>query len=190
MTRGLTKDERALWDRLRETVKPLSRPRKKPADTASPADAPAAKPVREQHAPKARAAVAKPTEKPKAPGPSLAPFEEKTLRRLARGLVEIDARIDLHGMRQERAHTALAAFLRRQQARVRRSCSSSPARARAESEGRGVLRESVPRWLAGGDLRHLVVGFEEAHRRHGGAGALYVRIRRRRAGARPADDRS
>ncbi len=117
--------------------------------------------------------------------PSLAPFEEKTVRRLGRGLVDIDARIDLHGMRQERAHAALASFLRRQQASGAKIVLVVTGKGRATSEGRGVLRESVPRWLAEGAFRHLVVGFEEANRRHGGAGALYVRIRRRREAARP-----
>ena len=44
---------------------------------------------------------------------------------------------------------------------------------------RGVLRRSVPHWLRGPELRGLVIGFEEAARHHGGAGALYVRLRRR-----------
>ena len=51
----------------------------------------------------------------------------------------------------------------------------------ATARGRGVLRQAVPGWLARPDLRELVVGFEEAGRRHGGEGALYVGIRRRRA---------
>jgi DNA-nicking Smr family endonuclease len=49
----------------------------------------------------------------------------------------------------------------------------------AESE-RGVLRRAVPQWLALPEFRNLVVGFEESHIGHGGAGALYVRIRRAR----------
>ncbi|HEX5866107.1 MAG TPA: Smr/MutS family protein, partial [Beijerinckiaceae bacterium] len=47
-------------------------------------------------------------------------------------------------------------------------------------EERGVLRRVVPHWLRLPDLRPLVVGFEEAAVRHGGAGALYVRLRRAR----------
>ena len=44
---------------------------------------------------------------------------------------------------------------------------------------RGVLRRSVPHWLRAPELRTVVLGFEEAARHHGGAGALYVRLRRR-----------
>ncbi len=183
MTRGLTKDERALWERLRESVKPLKkRAPKAPALSAAPAaeDRATSTPPKSKRAP--RAATAEP--RPAKATPALAPLEEKTRRRLARGLVEIDARIDLHGMRQERAFSMLAAFLRREQARGARIVLVVTGKGRPGDEGRGVLRQSVPDWLARGDLRHLVVGFEEAGRRHGGAGALYVRIRRRRESAR------
>jgi DNA-nicking Smr family endonuclease len=180
MTRRLSEDEHALWERLRQTVKPLKHSRKATRETTAPR-APSA--AREKPPPKAeRARTAPPADKAKAP-PLLAPFEEKTLRRLGRGLIEIDARIDLHGMRQERAHAALASFLRRQQASGARIVLIVTGKGRVGSEGRGVLRESVPRWLAGGEFRHLVVGYEEANRRHGGGGALYVRIRRRREAA-------
>jgi DNA-nicking Smr family endonuclease len=43
-----------------------------------------------------------------------------------------------------------------------------------------VLRRVVPHWLRLPELRALVLGFEEAAPQHGGAGALYVRLRRRR----------
>ena len=49
----------------------------------------------------------------------------------------------------------------------------------SESE-RGVLRRQVPQWLGLPEFRALVIGFEEAHIAHGGEGALYVRVRRRR----------
>jgi DNA-nicking Smr family endonuclease len=45
---------------------------------------------------------------------------------------------------------------------------------------RGVLRHAVPRWLSSLRFRPLVSGFHEAHRTHGGAGALYVRLKRSR----------
>ncbi len=43
---------------------------------------------------------------------------------------------------------------------------------------RGILRRLVPIWLASPELRPVVVGFDEAGRAHGGAGALLVRLRR------------
>ncbi len=44
----------------------------------------------------------------------------------------------------------------------------------------GVLKRQVPLWLSLPEFRALVIGFEEAGIRHGGAGALYIRVRRRR----------
>jgi DNA-nicking Smr family endonuclease len=51
-----------------------------------------------------------------------------------------------------------------------------------------VLRRQVPEWLRLPEFRGYVVGFEDAHTRHGGAGALYVRIRRKRSGVRTRPD--
>jgi DNA-nicking Smr family endonuclease len=88
-------------------------------------------------------------------------------------------------MRQERAFHALGSFLRKAQSRGDRLVLVVTGKGRAGEAGRGVLRESVPAWLARPDLRQLVVGWEEAGRRHGGAGALYVRVRRRREVRQP-----
>ena len=84
-------------------------------------------------------------------------------------------------MRQDRADAALTAFLRSAQARGNRIVLVVTGKGNADRDGRGVLRQVVPGWLARPDLREFVVGFQEAGRRHGGEGALYVRIRRRRA---------
>ncbi len=106
---------------------------------------------------------------------------------------DIDARLDLHGMTQTRAHRALFGFLQRAHQRRpdlrarhhRQGPASGP-----ESE-RGVLRRQVPQWLGLPEFRSLVVGFEEAHIGHGGEGALYVRVRRARSSIlRTVDDRS
>ncbi len=184
MNRKLTDDERELWERLRRTVKPLGK--RPPAKVAGPSGeeppgkrTPAA-PARLPPTPSPQPAATRSTA-----GPALAPLEPRTRRRVVRGIVEVDARIDLHGMRQERAFHALVSFLRRAQSHGDRLVLVVTGKGRAGEEGRGVLRESVPAWLARPDLRHLVVGWEEAGRRHGGAGALYVRVRRRREAIQP-----
>jgi DNA-nicking Smr family endonuclease len=186
VSRRLSSEERALWDTLRRTVDPLQpkRVRKRtPEGEPSAAGPPAAPP--EPAKTRAVRAARPQHEPPKAPVPqSPAALDEKTLRRLGRGLVAIDARIDLHGMRQERAFAALTGFLRREQARGARVVLIVTGKG-SEERG-GVLRASVPHWLARADLRPLVVGFSGAGRRHGGAGALYVRLRRRREAGRRA----
>ena len=105
-------------------------------------------------------------------------------QKLGRGTEPIDARIDLHGMTQADAHAALTHFLRRAQrdgARVVLVITGKGARPGIDPYAeRGVLKRQVPHWLESAELRAFVVGFENAGIGHGGAGALYVRVRRGR----------
>jgi DNA-nicking Smr family endonuclease len=84
----------------------------------------------------------------------------------------------------------LGAFLRRSQAEgaklvlvITGKGAAASAHGPGLSDERGVLRRMVPHWLRMADLRGVVMGFEEASLRHGGGGALYVRLRRHRDGA-------
>ena len=116
--------------------------------------------------------------------PPLAPLERRLKRDLSRGRAAVDSAIDLHGMNQAQAHQALRGFLVHMQARGAKLVivvtgkggkQASPVWA----DEPGVLRRLVPQWLREADMRAVVLGFEEAGRAHGGAGALYVRLRRR-----------
>lgn len=189
MQRRLTEDDREIWDRIRQSVKPLRKRRAvKPTEQAEAAVEPETKRTKAAKPARPAVGIARAPKQKTPPQPALAPLEEKTRRRLGRGLVEIDAKIDLHGMRQERAHDALVGFLRHAQAGGARIVLVVTGKGKEGGEGRGVLRYAVPNWLARPDLRELVVGFEEAGRRHGGEGALYVRIRRRRAARSPSQE--
>jgi DNA-nicking Smr family endonuclease len=138
----------------------------------------------------AKRAALKPTPPPVPPAPVLAPapptapgLERRVRLALRRGALQVDARIDLHGMYQAEAHGALIGFLMRARASGHTHVlvvtgKGGPTYDDAFSE-RGVLRRSVPHWLRAPELRNVVLGFEEAARHHGGAGALYVRLRRR-----------
>ena len=116
------------------------------------------------------------------PAPAPPGLERRERPRISRGLLAIEGRIDLHGLYQAEAHAALVGFLMRAraagQARVLVVTGKGGVGDDPYSE-RGVLRRSVPHWLRGAELRPIVLGFEEAARHHGGAGALYVRLRRR-----------
>ncbi len=116
----------------------------------------------------------------KAP-PPLAPLERRLRQKLARGRAVPDAAIDLHGMRRQEAFAALREFLARAQIAGARLVLVVTGKGRVASEGdaAGILRKSVPNWLRGAEYHAIVLGFEEASRPHGGAGALYVRLRRR-----------
>jgi DNA-nicking Smr family endonuclease len=179
--RALSEEERALWESVAKQTKPL---RKKPrvAKAAQQAEAPAAaKPVvAPPPVPHAKSMRPIKPDLPPAP-PPLAPLGRRERSQLSRGRKEIDARLDLHGMTQTRAHRVLSDFLHRahMDGLTFVLIITGKGKMGAESE-RGVLRRQVPQWLSLPEFRTLVVGFEEAHIGHGGAGALYVRIRRAR----------
>lgn len=100
-----------------------------------------------------------------------------TRDKLAKGRLPIEARIDLHGMTQGEAHALLLSFLRRaHMLGVRHVLVITGKGSSLGSDG--VLRKAVPDWFATPAFRSLVGGFESAARGHGGAGALYVRLRR------------
>lgn len=179
MTRRLSREERELWERLSHTVLPLrKRAMKRSAEIELKVREPA--PAKAKKPPAAKSTTSAKTEASSRKHPPLQPLEERARRRLARGVTEVDARIDLHGMRQERAFRALGAFLRRSQSAGVRVALVITGKGRAGDEERGVLYQAVPLWLTRPEFRELIIGFEEASRRHGGAGALYVRVRQRR----------
>jgi DNA-nicking Smr family endonuclease len=180
--RALSEEERVLWESVAKQIKPLrKRPRVAKLQTASPApEAPVA--VKAAAAPKSlpSAKVQRASKPEFAPAaPPLVPLGRRERSQLSRGRKEIDARLDLHGMTQTRAHHALLGFLQRSrhEGLTFVLVITGKGKLGAESE-RGVLRRQVPQWLNLPEFRALVVGFEEAHIGHGGEGALYVRIRR------------
>ncbi|MGD0563678.1 MAG: Smr/MutS family protein [Roseiarcus sp.] len=177
--RRLSDEEIALWV---EVAKSVAKRRGASLPTLASPNPPA------PPAPTAAPAAAPPAEPRKASGPPpLAPLERRLKRDLARGRSAVDSAIDLHGMNQAEAHHALRGFLVHAQSQGDRLVivvtgkGGSKSRPDAASwiDEPGVLRRMVPHWLREADLRAVVLGFEEAGRAHGGAGALYVRLRRR-----------
>jgi len=116
-------------------------------------------------------------------------LDRRTAERLRRGERRPDARLDLHGMPAERAHARLDQFIARSAARGCRVVlvitgkggrRSHPEDAPFLRSGEGVLQQLVPGWLRAGPHGREIVGIYAAHRRHGGAGALYVYLKKRR----------
>jgi DNA-nicking Smr family endonuclease len=178
--RSLSEEERALWESVAKQTKPLRRRhRAAKAPALADAETPAAVKPAATPRPLQSEKIPRPPKVETPAAPPLAPFGRRERSQLSRGRKEIDARLDLHGMTQTRAHRALSGFLQRAQ---RDGLTfvlviTGKGKLGAESE-RGVLRRQVPQWLSLPEFRSLVVGFEEAHIGHGGEGALYVRIRR------------
>ncbi|CUU14311.1 DNA-nicking Smr family endonuclease [Bradyrhizobium sp. JR7.2] len=177
--RALSEEERALWDAVAKQVKPLRKHRV--AKTHAPPrtePSPAAPATRS--APSPRPIAAAPAVRMAKPAmPPLAPLGKRERTKLSRGRSEIEARLDLHGMTQIRAHRALTGFLHRAHDDGLTFVLVITGKGRSGGES-GVLRRQVPEWLSLPEFRAFVVGFEEAHIGHGGEGALYVRIRRAR----------
>jgi len=182
--RSLSEEERALWESVARQARPLAKRQRapKPEAVVPQLEAPVA--AKSEASPKSPPSAKIPrAPKPVVPAPPpLAPIGRRERSHLSRGRKEIEARLDLHGMTQTRAHRALSGFLQRAHIDGLTFVLVITGKGRtigAESE-RGVLRRQVPLWLNLPEFRSLVVGFEEAHIGHGGEGALYVRIRRSR----------
>jgi DNA-nicking Smr family endonuclease len=175
-------DDAALWERVASSATPLKKsraaaPRPPALPRAKPPAPVSRKPAQPVPKPEAKS-VTKPVTKSLPSGGALG-------RQVARKLA-VEARLDLHGMKQREAHAALRRFLKSAQAKGHRhvlvitgkGADRSASRSFYEEEERGVLRQAVPHWLALPDLAPLVVEFSSAPRRLGGEGALYVRLRR------------
>ena len=170
----------ALWARVTEGVTPL--PGRKPG-RSDPLPEPKTLPKR----PAPRAVPASPSEhiEPrqaelthgKAPG-----LDRKTQTNLRKGKVEIEGRIDLHGLTQAEAHRALIAFIQTSRDQGKRAVLVITGKGLRETGEIGVLRRSVPGWLNAPPLKPLIRAFDYAARQHGGEGALYVLLRRNRDG--------
>jgi len=189
--RTLTQGERALWTYVTRHVAPIS-PRAAVTEedlsllSAEITPPPPAKRAKIKAADKVIIAPAPETPKPPST-PPLVPLERRLRQRLARGAHPIEAVLDLHGMRQVEAHERLRRFLMAAQAGgsavvlvVTGKGGAATDVAPGHPGERGVLRRVVPHWLRLPDLRGIVLGFEEAAQHHGGGGALYVRLRKRR----------
>lgn len=159
--RTVTDEERALFEQGFKEARPLADPTStsKPAKTAK---------LHETHT----------------------GVDGRMAERLRRGTVEPDARLDLHGFTEAAAHGALITFLRSAQMRghrlalvvtgkgTRKPDPYVPFDLELDARSRGVLKTAVPRWLKEPALAGIVADMREAHRKHGGAGALYVYLRK------------
>lgn len=186
--RGLTPDEAALWAQVARTVRPLAKgvDRKPLAHPAPPKPKASA-------AARVRAGSASPPPEPAVgPRPAAArPLEHDGLdasweRRLARGLVAPDFTLDLHGHGLDAAHARLDRGLSlalAQQARLVLVITGRPRPVEAADRGsrRGAIRAKLLDWLAAGPHASRIAAVRGAHQRHGGAGAVYLVLKRVKA---------
>ena len=173
MSRRLGPDEEAVWSRVAATVRPIKgRPRVKAAP-----------------APRVAEPAPPAPEPPKVSRRALAqPVDATTLdggwdRRLRGGKLVPDRSLDLHGYNRDQAFDILSRAIEDAALAGQRTLLVVTGKGARNAEGertRGVIRASLPHWLETPALRPYVAALRPAHPRHGGSGAFYVILRRRR----------
>lgn len=174
----LSDEDLALWQRVTAQAEPLARTKKPVARARKAAQITLPRPTAESRSP---ALIAPAPPKPlitvsAAVLPTQSP-DRRTATKLKRGQIAIEAKLDLHGMTQGEAHEELRRFIAGSREAGRRCVLVVTG---VGARGGGVLRRSVPRWLAEPSLREAVLNVASAEQRHGGQGALYVLLRKKR----------
>ena len=192
--KGLSDDDRHVWDQVRKTAKPMhpkpSRPlvRESLSDKPKKKIAPVAHPIPEFRVGE-KSGVSNPgnsTALPLSEALARTPLaiDKKRFGKMKRGKMAPERRIDLHGMTLAEAHPALLNFIFGAHADGCRLVLVITGKGRSSGDHGpipqriGVLRHQVPQWLHMAPLRSVVLQVVEAHARHGGSGAFYVYMRR------------
>ncbi len=190
----LTADDAELWARVIQTAKPLSPVRPKPG-LAAPKAQPK-KPLPPQFeimdfrvGETADTSGSQTASRRSLDGGALvAPLRMDSAkhRKMVRGKVRPEGRLDLHGMTLSQAHPELVSFIMRAHADAKRLVLVITGKGKDRDDPgpipgrRGVLKHQVPGWLAAPPLNAVVLETREAHLKHGGAGAYYVYLSRSR----------
>lgn len=189
--KSLSDDDKAVWRHVAKQVIPIA-PRKLPEQVVplakKPTKAPMAAPtviapfeigqksLRTEASPSFRSAPAKTS-------PNM---DKKNFQRLLRGRMDIDLTLDLHGLTAEQARQRLGVAIPRASAAGQRMVlviTGKGKRTHMDEFNRprsGILRESLPDWLRGPALAPYILQVSQAQQKHGGSGAFYVYLRRRR----------
>ncbi|MBP1885512.1 Smr/MutS family protein [Sinorhizobium mexicanum] len=180
----LSPEDRILWGKVARTTRPM------PGRIDDLADLLAEDQEVAPAAPDSPKVAAAPPEKAE-PGFALSsgkaerrhhPLERPVKRKLAKGRLALEARIDLHGMIQSEAHGLLLQFLLKAHERGLRHVLVITGKGTSLGSD-GALKRAVPLWFSLPEFRSLISSYEPASRNHGGEGALYVRLARAKGSA-------
>jgi DNA-nicking Smr family endonuclease len=179
--RKLSAEDRILWGKVAKSTRPM------PGRMADIEAFEAALQAEAESEETARAAKAKPApvsaEAPDAPAPVKQPagrhhpLERPVKRKIAKGHLALEARIDLHGLIQSEAHGMLLDFLLRAHSRGLRHVLVITGKG-SSMGSEGALKRAVPLWFSKPEFRFLISSYETAAQHHGGEGALYIRLSR------------
>ncbi len=185
--RKLSAEERILWGKVAKSTRPLPERR----SDLSAFDEFLAEEQQEQNdrLQKTRVELQSSAAQPSAPSSQKQvpgrhhPLERPVQRKIAKGRLPLEARIDLHGLIQSEAHVILLDFLIRAHERGLRHVLVITGKGSSMGSD-GALKRAVPFWFSKPEFRHLISSYEDAAQHHGGEGALYIRLSRSR-GERP-----
>ncbi|MET3856738.1 Smr/MutS family protein [Rhizobium sp. OAE497] len=178
--RKLSTDERILWGRVAKSTRPMSGK----AEELTELDAfLAAAEAEIEKAEQQRKAAPVAEQAPQAPAAKKTsgvhhPLERPVKRKIAKGRLALEARIDLHGLVQSEAHVILLDFLIRAHERGMRHVLVITGKG-SSLGSEGALKRAVPFWFSKPEFRYLISSYETAAQHHGGEGALYIRLARR-----------
>lgn len=188
--RKLSTEETQVWAQVIRTVRPLEKRRASPVPLPV-ADTPKAAEVSASAEPRKKVKGRIPPPLPSKPVAAKAAQETQLHldgsweKRIAKGTLVPDFSLDLHGANLEAAYARLIHGLTQARAMGARvvlvvTGKPRPADAMDRGERRGAIRAKIADWLAASEHASDIVAIRGAHRRHGGAGAIYVVLKRRR----------
>ncbi len=171
----MTPDEKDLWEEITRADKPIKKRSREATKT---------KTVRKQQDASSKA-------RPSIPYSELLDIgkgeyvgiDRNTQERFRKGEMDMDGRLDLHGFTRDEARAKVADFVAMHYGRGSRFLLIITGKGTFRKEGDargGVLRDSFPDWLSEPDIRPYILAFDGAKAKHGGSGAFYVLLRRKR----------
>jgi DNA-nicking Smr family endonuclease len=105
-------------------------------------------------------------------------IDRRLLKRLRAGDYAVQAHVDLHGLTREEARDRVARFLLDSRRAGRRCVLIVHGRGNHSKDSIPVLKQAVRSWLERGQIARTVLAFATARPSDGGAGAVYVLLRR------------
>lgn len=179
--RKLSAEDRILWSKVAKSTRPLP---ERAGDISAfdefLAEEHAAEEARQEKTKDVASASAPqpPAATPqKKPSGAHHPLERPVKRKIAKGRLPLEGRIDLHGLIQSEAHVMLLDFLIRAHERGLRHVLVITGKG-SSMGSEGALKRAVPLWFSKPEFRYLISSYEAAAQHHGGEGALYIRLSR------------
>jgi DNA-nicking Smr family endonuclease len=185
----LSDEDKALWRAITQRVEPLhdsftfqpSQKAQLKSESAAPKK-PIIKEFRIGSKPSQKPVIPSGVSSPKGVTPNM---DKRNFQRLVRGKLDIDGKLDLHGLTQEQAKFSLRSKLMQAHSAGKRLILvvTGKGKTRTDEFNRpitGILRQNLPLWLRQPPLSSIVLEVTSAQQRHGGDGAFYVYLRRNR----------